>query len=224
MPTCGDRAHLALPLLGSSPGQLEVDVLEARLGDLQQLEDVVVVRAPRRSGRGRPSSGSRSGSRSIRRRATVASVSPSGAGRPFGHVEPDPRPHVIAATATVAGVPSATIDPAAITATRFARYWASSMKWVVRKIVLPIEVRFFTISHALPARVRIEAGGRLVEEQELRVPGERHGHVQAALLTSGELVHARVPLLRETRRGRPPRPRPAARDRTRRRGRPSPGP
>ncbi len=49
----------------------------------------------------------------------------------------------------VPGVPSATIVPFAITAARVARYWASSMKWVVRKIVFPIPVRFFTISQAL---------------------------------------------------------------------------
>ena len=98
---------------------------------------------------------------------------------------------------SVAGVPSATIDPAAITATRFARYWASSMKWVVRKIVFPIDGE---VLHDLPrvaSRVRIESGGRLVEEQELRVPGEGDGDIQTALLAAGELVHAGVPLLGE---------------------------
>jgi hypothetical protein len=49
---------------------------------------------------------------------------------------------------------------------------------------------------APPGR-RIESGGRLVEEQELRVAGQRHRHVQPPLLTARELPHPAVALLHE---------------------------
>src|SRR6266511_679287 len=38
----------------------------------------------------------------------------------------------------------------------------------------------------------VEAGGRLVAEEQLGVAGERDRHVQASLLTTGELHHAAV--------------------------------
>ena len=47
------------------------------------------------------------------------------------------------------------------------------------------------------ARCRVEAGGRLVEEDEVRVADKRYAEVEPALLTAGESLHPRVSLLLE---------------------------
>ena len=44
---------------------------------------------------------------------------------------------------------------------------------------------------------RIETGGRLVEEDEVRVADQRYSEVEPALLTAGKSLHARVSLLLE---------------------------
>ena len=47
----------------------------------------------------------------------------------------------------------------------------------------------------LPPRGRVEAGRRLVEEDELGVADEREGEIEPAQLTAGERAHPRVALL-----------------------------
>src|SRR5262249_11888073 len=41
----------------------------------------------------------------------------------------------------------------------------------------------------LPARLRIEAGGRFVEEQQLRITNQSTGHGQSLLLSAGEIAN-----------------------------------
>ena len=48
------------------------------------------------------------------------------------------------------------------------------------------------------ARGRVEAGGRLVEEEELRVADERDAEVEPALLPARQRLHPRARLLLET--------------------------
>ena len=48
-----------------------------------------------------------------------------------------------------------------------------------------------------PTGLGVEARGRLVEEDELRVPDERETEVEAAPLPAGEASHERVALLLE---------------------------
>ena len=52
----------------------------------------------------------------------------------------------------------------------------------------------------LAPRLRVEAGGRLVEEEQLRIADQRHADVEAALLPAGELAGARVRLALEADR------------------------
>src|ERR1035437_56534 len=88
---------------GGPSGQMQVDVLQRRADDLEPLDHHRIVQSP--VGEGVQAAGGRmpAGSRNRTR------------GRAWSR---PPR---------VAGVPSATILPEAITATRLARYWASSM-------------------------------------------------------------------------------------------------
>ena len=48
-----------------------------------------------------------------------------------------------------------------------------------------------------PSRRRVEAGRRLVQEEELRVADEREREVEPPLLAAGERLHAGVALLLE---------------------------
>ena len=57
----------------------------------------------------------------------------------------------------------------------------------------------------LQPALRIEAGGRLVEEQQLGVADQGAGDRQALLLAAGELADARVALLLQGERGERPR-------------------
>src|SRR6185437_5354518 len=52
----------------------------------------------------------------------------------------------------------------------------------------------------LAARLRVQAGCRLVEEDKLRVVDERQGHAQPLALTTGKLFAARVALLLQVNR------------------------
>ena len=79
-----------------------------------------------------------------------------------------------------AGVPSAAIRPSAMIPTRSASWSASSRYWVVRKTVVPSSFRRRTSSQIAWRRDRVEAGGRLVEEQHARLVHERHAQVEAA--------------------------------------------
>jgi hypothetical protein len=47
------------------------------------------------------------------------------------------------------------------------------------------------------ARLRVEAGRRLVEEDQVRVAGQGEGQVKAAALTAGQAAHLDVPVLGE---------------------------
>src|SRR3712207_7883841 len=50
--------------------------------------------------------------------------------------------------------------------------------------------------------LRIEARGRLVEEEQLRVPDDADGHVEAAALATGERADLRVGVAAELHRDR----------------------
>ena len=74
---------------------------------------------------------------------------------------------------SAAGVPSATIWPWSMIPTRSASTSASSRYCVVRKTVTPSSrARRATSSHSARAALRVEPGGRLVEEQD-RAAGAR---------------------------------------------------
>ncbi len=77
--------------------------------------------------------------------------------------------------------PAATISPASMIASRSQSSSASSRYWVVRKIVVPRRV---DAPHLLPDRQprgRIEAGGRLVEKEHLRLVNEGARQVEPPL-------------------------------------------
>lgn len=87
---------------------------------------------------------------SRRRLDTISEIAdrrPEGsAGRPSAR-----RARCRGARPRVAGVPSATIRPSAITATRSASSWASSTQWVVRRTVVPQGPAGFTARQRCPA-------------------------------------------------------------------------
>ena len=112
------------------------------------------------------------------------------------------------------GVPSATILPSSMIATRSQSLSASSRYWVVRKTVVPVGV---DPPHLVPdgqPRGRIEAGRRLVEEQHARASGPARwpGPAGASSRRSRSSFAARRP-----RSARPARAAPGARSRPRRR-------
>ena len=78
-----------------------------------------------------------------------------------------------------AGVPSATTRPPSMTATRSASRSASSRYCVVRKTVMPAPTSSAITSHIALAAARVEAGGRLVEEEHRGARDEARGEVQA---------------------------------------------
>ena len=62
---------------------------------------------------------------------------------------------------------------------------------------MPSARRLRIVSQALRRAPGIEAGRRLVEEDQLRVSDQAEPEVEAALLAAGERAHAGVALLRE---------------------------
>ena len=64
--------------------------------------------------------------------------------------------------------------------TRSASWSASSRYWVVRKTVVPSSVELHDLLPDRLAADRVEAGGRLVEEQHPRLVDERRGEVEPA--------------------------------------------
>ena len=90
------------------------------------------------------------------------------------------------------GAPVAMISPARITATRSASVCASSMKCVVRKIVLPSSQRVRIVDQAWRRACGIEAGRRLVEEDQVGIADQRERQVEPAPLAAGERRGARV--------------------------------
>ena len=78
-----------------------------------------------------------------------------------------------------AAVPSATMRPPSMTAMRSASRSASSRYWVVRKTVTPAPTSSRDdLPHRLAA-ARVEAGGRLVEEEHRGAADEARGEVEA---------------------------------------------
>ena len=65
---------------------------------------------------------------------------------------------------------------------------------MVSRIVLPVALSGADHLPRLAPRRRVEARGRLVEEQQLGVADQRHRDVQAPLLTAGQLLGALVGL------------------------------
>ena len=72
---------------------------------------------------------------------------------------------------TASGVPSCSMRPARITATRSPVAIASVWSWVTNTAGVPIERSSATTSRAdLGAQVRVEAGERLVEQHQASAP------------------------------------------------------
>ena len=69
--------------------------------------------------------------------------------------------------------------PLSRTAIRSASWSASSRYWVVRKTVTPPATSSRMICHMLWRERGSQAGGRLVQEDDLGLPDQRHGQVQA---------------------------------------------
>ena len=83
---------------------------------------------------------------------------------------------------SASGVPSATRRPREMMPTRSASSSASSRYWVVRKMVVPcccVEAADL-VPHRGPA-LGVEAGGGLVEEEDVGVVDQGGGQVEAAL-------------------------------------------
>ena len=150
-------------------------------------------RARRRPGRPRPRRGAR------RRRATTARASPkrsstsANAARPSG-------PAGVASTVgrpisalSASGVPSATMCPWSMIPTRSARTSASSRYCVVRKTVTPSSrASRPTSSQSARAALDVEAGRRLVEEEDARPVDERHREIEPALHPARVAAHLAV--------------------------------
>jgi hypothetical protein len=77
-------------------------------------------------------------------------------------------------------VPSATIRPLSSRAIRLASRSASSRYWVVRRIVTPSADELADRVPHHPPAARVEAGRRLVEEDDPRLDDERHRQVEPA--------------------------------------------
>ena len=171
---------------------------------------------PARTARRRPPATTRSGAPGADgrppQRARCGRASASGG----GEAEPDARgaPRRSARP----GVPTATSRPRSSTATRSARRSTSPSSWVVRRIVVPA-----ARSAAIRSRVacfarRVHAGGRLVEDEELRPADERQREAQPLLLAARQPpVAASRPRCRG-RRARAAGPGPPGRGRTGRTG------
>ena len=100
------------------------------------------------------------------------------------------------------GVPSATIRPLSMIPTRSASWSASSRYWVVRKTVVPSSL---SVRDLLPDRLaadRVEAGGRLVEEEHARLVDQRRRRGRAAAACRPSRCRRGG---RRRRRGRPAR-------------------
>ena len=84
-----------------------------------------------------------------------------------------------------AGVPSRTISPPSMIASRSHSASASSRYCVVRKTVVPRSLMRRTSSQTVSAARGVEARRRLVEEEDLGLVHERGGEVQPALHAAG---------------------------------------
>ena len=119
-----------------------------------------------------------------------------------------PEPQLVgrpAAWPSAAGASSATSRPPSTMATRSASCSASSMKWVVSSTVDAVALERSDDLPGGPPRLRVHAGGRLVQEDQLRPADQRQRQRQPLLLAAGERPVARA------RRRPPGRPARAAR-------------
>ena len=101
------------------------------------------------------------------------------------------------------GVPSCTIRPARITATRSPTASASSWSWVTNTAGVPVERRIVDdVVADLGAQVRVEAGERLVEQQQRRPGRERPGQRHPLAFAARQLVRVAVAVAGRARPGR----------------------
>src|SRR6266581_3588713 len=85
-----------------------------------------------------------------------------------------------------AGSPAATTTPPDSSTTRSASACASSMSWVVSRIVMPAVRNPRTSCQASRRGGRIEPGRRLVQVEQRRIADQAEGKVQPALLPAGQ--------------------------------------
>ncbi len=171
--------------------ELQVGVLERRPGDRQVLEHEAGADGPARQlvhelGRLVGAQLDRAIGRA--RRPTAASASGM-AGAPVGYPHPDAGSGRARVRRPRRASLRATIRPSTMTASRSARTWASSMKWVVSSTVRPDPVEPLDHVPGLPAGRRVEARRGLIEEQQLRVAAERDRQVQPAPLAARQSPH-----------------------------------
>ena len=100
--------------------------------------------------------------------------------------------------------PSATTRPAAMMTTWSASRSASSKEWVVTTTRRPGPPRPHQVPHVEPG-VRVEAGGRLVEEEHLGAAEQGGGERHPLPLATGEPAHGRAGERRRCPAGRPAR-------------------
>ena len=104
-------------------------------------------------------------------------------------------------------MPSATLTPRSMTAIRSASWSASSRYCVVSSTVHPLATRSRMVSHIWPAGARVEARGRLVEEDQGWPGDQAGGQVEAPPHAAGERRDrlagglGQVELLQQARRG-----------------------
>ena len=168
-----------LTLGSSSLDEREVDLFERRPPHLEPLELLAARERVRRQ--------------LVRARASARSCA-RGSPRRSGGSGSRPRGRRSSARAASRCV---TICPSRRTATRSAS--CSRLVEVVRRQQHGLAERAQRADH-LPrgaARRRVEAGRRLVEEDEIGIADERDAEVEPALLAAGERLHARVALLGE---------------------------
>ena len=111
-------------------------------------------------------------------------------------------------------VPSATLRPWSMTAIRSASWSASSRYCVVSRTVLPCSHELADRGPHLAAGPRVEAGGRLVEEDQRGSGDQAGGQVETPPHAAGELrdlLGRRPPRARTARAGWPPVSRAAGR-------------
>ena len=105
-----------------------------------------------------------------------------------------------ASACTSAGVPSAIFWPKLSTAMRSVTAITSSMWCSISSTVTPLSRTLTDALVELLDLLRVHAGGRLVEQQQLGLGGERAGKLEAALLAEGQVGGELVALVRRGRR------------------------
>ena len=86
------------------------------------------------------------------------------------------------------GVSVVSSVPWSMIATRSHTAWASSIEWVVRTMLPPVLAQLFDPRPELPARLRIEAGRRLVEQEQDGLVHDRDVQRETLLLPARQLL------------------------------------